>query len=234
MKALIKSQTAEPRCRSSVMPVSAFQRLFRSWPPNKQLPTAQLRLKTLTLMALAFMLRPSDVAPKAIRFEPSSNTKHKITFSTEHVQFLDNGSIQVTFFGIKNDTDRSGSVATLPPAPDATVDPITALRCYIDRTAHERASSPDSAVFLPLNPPYQALGAGSISTILEDAIKLAGLHGQGFSAKSFRSTGATMAIENHQAPEIVMKIGRWKTSSVFYGHYVHSKTPQDFTGAILS
>ena len=91
----------------------------------------------------------------------------------------------------------------------------------------------DNAVFLTVYPPYKALDASRIARVMEQAIKVAGLEGQGFTAKSFRPTGATMAIASKQDPQIVMKLGRWKTESVFYGHYVHTKTPENFTGSVL-
>ena len=55
----------------------------------------------------------------------------------------------------------------------------------------------------------------------------------GFSAKSFRPTGATVAIEEGHDAADVMKVGRWKTQTVFYEHYVHSKTPASFTESII-
>ena len=30
-----------------------------------------------------------------------------------------------------------------------------------------------------------------------------------------------------------MKMGTWKTASVFYGHYVDAQMPDDSTGALL-
>ena len=60
-----------------------------------------------------------------------------------------------------------------------------------------------------------------------------GLAGQGFSAKSFRPTGATRAIDGGIDPEIVQKMGRWKCTEVFREHYVHSKTPTIYTKTVL-
>ena len=47
------------------MPVSAFQQLFLSWGDNEQLSVKSLRLKTITLLALVLLTRPSDLAPEA-------------------------------------------------------------------------------------------------------------------------------------------------------------------------
>ena len=50
-----------------------------------------------------------------------------------------------------------------------------------------------------------------------------------YSAKDFRPTGATVAIDNGTDPEVAMQIGRWKTRSVFFSHYVHSTPPADYS-----
>ena len=71
------------------------------------------------------------------------------------------------------------------------------------------------------------------SISLDSAINMAGLSNQGYSAKCFRPTGATYAIQLGYDPEIIMRVGRWKTRSVFFEHYVHSQVPSDYTSALL-
>ena len=68
---------------------------------------------------------------------------------------------------------------------------------------------------------------------MEEAIHITGLGNQGYSAKAFRPTGATAAIDSGKNPDIVMKTGRWKTASVFPDHYVHSHPPADYTHDVL-
>jgi site-specific recombinase XerD len=225
---LVKAGTQTPRTKSTVMPIAPFNALFTSWSSNAQLTTKQLRLKAITLLALTLMLRPSDAAPRAMVFDPETNTEHKVIFTRDQVCFREDGSARITLFGIKNDGNRSGFEITVPRHENPQLDPVGALHDYMQFT-----SPVDNAVFVSLKKPYTALGAQSIANILEDAIELAGLGGQGFSAKSFRCTGATAAIEAGQDPNIVMKMGRWKTESVFYEHYVHSRTPANFTANIL-
>ena len=67
-------------------------------------------------------------------------------------------------------------------------------------------------VFLTLRPPFKAFEASPIAKVLDETIKLARLTEQGFTAKSFRPTGATATIDKHIDPEIVQKVGRWKNS----------------------
>ncbi|KAK6187368.1 hypothetical protein SNE40_005416 [Patella caerulea] len=91
------------------MPINPFIELFESWKDNNELTIKDLRLKTVTLMALAFMARPSDLAPRAAHFEPSGNYDVPFSFSRDNVVFHTDKSMSVNFFGIKNDTNRSDS-----------------------------------------------------------------------------------------------------------------------------
>ena len=106
---------------------------------------------------------------------------------------------RTVFFGIKNDTDRSGAEVTLFPSQVPRLDPVGALHCYTERTATSRAATMDNAVFLTLRVPFHAITATAVASILDDAIEGAGLAGQGFSAKSFRPTGATVGIGSGQS-----------------------------------
>ena len=110
------------------------------------------------------------------------------------------------------------------------MDPVHTLHSYIQRTEPFRS---DGAVFIGLKRPFKAISAASVAKILDSSISRAGLSGQGFSAKSFRPTGATRAIDAGIDPDIVQKVGRWKCTEVFRNHYVHSKTPKEFTSAVI-
>lgn len=227
--ALIKSHTFNPRKASKVMPTEAFKKLFMSWEENDRLTIKQLRLKALSLLALTAMLRPSDVAPKGKVFDEQTEQCSDILFTTDMLMFLPEG-VKITFFGIKNDTQRTGFEILLPAHKDKRVDPVEALKCYIQRTESLRT---DKAVFLSLNKPYKAITAAAVGKILEEAIGLAGLSGQGYTAKSFRPTGATLAIDRGVEPKIVQKLGRWKCTDVFFEHYVHSRTPPDYVSKLV-
>jgi integrase len=139
------------------------------------------------------------------------------------VSFNEDESATIRLHGIKNDTDRSGFEVVLPAAKDACIDPVKTLKDYITRTNNLRSLN-NRAVFLTLREPFTAIKSDTVGNILCQAIKLAGL--QGYSAKDFRPTGATVAINNGVDPKIVQRLGRWKTDSVFFEHYVHSKPPE--------
>lgn len=229
VSALVKSGTTQPMARTSVMPIEPFTNLFLSWPQDEHLDLCQLRLKTITLLALAVCLRPSDIAPKSVCVDKGTRQQSRIVFSRNLVGFHDNGAT-ITLFGIKNDASRQGFKVNVPHHPNIKLCPVRALQHYMDRTQH--LVGPDNAVFVSVRPPHTALTANSIGNIMRDAIRLAGLPDH-YTPKYFRPTGATRAIEAGQDPEVVRKVGRWKTSQVFYEHYVHSCTPQSFITAII-
>ena len=229
---VIKSRTLTPAKKSSVMPIAPFRKLFQSFGSNNSMSIERLRMKAVTSLALVLMLRPSDIAPRSVVVDPTSGEIMSRVFSTDQVTFQEN-SVTVTLQGIKNDTSRSGFTVRIPAASDEILDPVYALRSYILRTESIRRITPSQPVFITLQQPYRAVSADTISHILNDAIKLAGLSNHGFSAKCFRPTGATYAVELGYDPETVMRIGRWKTRSVFFDHYVHSQIPDNYTTAVL-
>ena len=67
--ALKKCETAIPIERSKVVPRQPFIEMFMSWKENDQLTTEELRMKCLVLVGLCLMLRPSDLAPKAVTYK---------------------------------------------------------------------------------------------------------------------------------------------------------------------
>lgn len=228
--AITKAQTERPMQRSTVLPVDQLLATMKLWGDNSTMPIKFLRIKTISLLAVALMLRPSDIAPNATFFEKDSLDEKKVIFSTDMVAFKDN-AMEVTLFGTKNDLDRKGFVVYLPAHSDISVCPVAALKCYIERTSPFRR---DKAVFLSLKAPFGPLSSAAVAKDLQTCLDMAGLKNSGFSAKSFRPTGATVAIDKGTDPKIVQSVGRWKSTEVFYSHYVHSKTPNTFTTTILS
>ena len=224
--ALVKSGTTSPMQKSSVRPVAPCVSLFEQWGDNAQLDTKKLRLKAIVLPALAVMARPSDLAPKAVLF--NGKEEQQVLLSRDQVSFLPDGSMSIKLLGTKNDTQRKGHEIVLPPASNKVMDPAQCLMVYIERTTLERQIAPGCPLFVTLNKPYKAISAKTVADVLSQGIQLAGLDGQGFSAKSFRPTAATVAVESWCNPEIAQQVGRWASPAVFFEHYVHSKPPPDF------
>jgi integrase len=182
------------------------------------------------------MLRPSDIAPRSVHYDVATDTTQRRVFSTDQVIFNPDGSLSVYFHGIKNDYQRDGFTVTLPPTEDVhyKIDPIVCLRCYIDKTDSIRQLLPDRPVFVTLRAPYRAIDSSTVSGILYDSISAAGLKGKGYTAKNFRPTGATCAINNGINPDIARHIGRWRSSDTFEKHYVHTKVPASYITKLSS
>ena len=109
---------------------------------------------------------------------------------------------------------------------------MRALKAYIQRTKYVRCKT-EKPVFISLKKPYAAISAKTVSSILERSIVLAGVGNQGFSAKNFRPTGATSAVDAGISPDAIMKVGRWKSRETFMDHYVHSKPIHSFTDSVF-
>ncbi len=85
---------------------------------------------------------------------------------------------------------------------------------YIDRTDDIRPKD-KSPLFLTLQAPYKAIASQTVSYILIESIKLAGLSNE-YTAKDFRPTGATIQVEKGCESELVMQFGRWENQmSIF-------------------
>ena len=229
-QAIVKSGTRAPMARAAVMDISPFVRLFQSWLDNESLTLQQLRLKTITLLSLALMLRPSDIAPLARRYDASTDLTDKLVMTTDQLQFTSDGFLQVTFFGIKNDSQRTGFQVRLPPNSDLKLDPVDALRTYLSRTDAIRCTT-TKPVFLSLVRPYSAISASTVAQVLGKAISAAEAFGltPGHRPKDFRPTSATRAVQLGFDTDDVQRLGRWKTRSVFLEHYVHNQIDDSFT-----
>ena len=227
---LIKGKTFTPMVRSSVLPVEEFVKLFCKWESNWSLTLENLRLKCLTLLALAMMLRPSDVAPHAKVIQNDGEIR-PLQLKTDQVSFNSDGSCVITLHGIKNDYHRDGFDVVVKPTSNAKLDPVRCLKCYIERTKYFRPKH--NPLFLSLKQPFDAISAKTVTRILEKAIILAGLKESGFSAKSFRPTGATVAVQAGVDPDVVRRVGRWKSRETFETHYVHSQPPKEMTDVVL-
>jgi hypothetical protein len=205
---IVKSGTSTPMNKSTVLPIQPFMSLFQAWPSNDNLSLKFLRMKAICLLALTFMLRPSDIAPRSVIINSLDGQQSRIIFSVDNITFTPDGGMEIVFHGIKNDYDRDGFTVRLPDLEGRPV-------------------------FLTLTSPFSAIDSKTVSKVLSECISLAGLAGRGFTAKSFRPTGATCAIDSGINPETARHIGRWRCSDTFFKHYVHSKVPSDYVSKLL-
>ena len=200
MTGLTKSQMLLPMKRLAVMPQQPFMQMFMNGENNELLSLEDLKLKCLVLLAPCLMLRSSDVAPRAMVFQGDVPTS--LQFTTDQIEFLPNGSAAIYLHSIKNYANCNGFQVFLCPSGNSKVCPVDTLRCYSDRTAVLNPKEP-CPVFVVLVKPFAALSSNSVAVILNKAIDKAALGGLGYSAKKFRPTGATAAIENNLQADTV-------------------------------
>ena len=227
---IVKSSTNSPRMMSKVMPIDSFSNFFINWDSNF-INIKNLRLKCICLLAIVTMLRPSDIAPKAL-YVDEKGFVHNYSFTEDQVIFKENGSMSIIIHGNKNDTKRHGFVVDVTPSSVTNLCPVYTMKCYLNRTKIYRKDN--GPVFIALKSPYGALSSQAITNILNESIALVGLPRNIYSAKCFRPSGATKAISEGFDPNMVQKVGRWKTPTVFFEHYVHSQVPKNFTDSLLS
>lgn len=214
-QALIRECTKKSKGRTPVMTIKPFITLFEQWGENVSLNLKRLRQKCITLLALSAMCRPSDLIFK----------RNECVFNTD-------GTVTLTFFGIKNDKDRQGFEVRIQPSFNTLCDPVKCLENYVERTRH--MTDPDGPLFLSIRPPHVGIGVSAISDDLRNSIEQAGLDTKIFTPRSFRPTGATASVTCGNDPEVTRQIGRWKTQSVFYDRYVYPVPEKGFTDKILS
>ena len=80
---IIKLSTKSHRNKSNVMPINKFTDCFQNWDNNSN-DIKKLRLKCVALLALVTMLRPSDIAPKAVWVDQSGN-EHNYVFTSDQI-----------------------------------------------------------------------------------------------------------------------------------------------------
>ena len=78
-------------------------------------------------------MRLSDLAPKAEVLIKDTKKPVRLVFSTDNVTFENDGRVMAVFFGIKNDTDRSGIKVSMPSEQPDKINPrsVQALLNYI-------------------------------------------------------------------------------------------------------
>ena len=132
------------------------------------------------------------------------------------------------FHGIKNDLDRDGFECTVPPHSNKLLCLSSALKVYISKLQVDNSNAP---LFCSLKDKSKAVSVQTLSNILSDTLKQAGL--EGYMPKDFRPTGATIAVDTGENPDAARMVGRWKTFSVFMDHYVHSKPSSSYSDNLL-
>jgi len=212
-QALVNTGTKRPRRNTPVFPVQKLTDYLIELGPNNALDLKTLRAKAVCLLALVGLFRPSDLE----------------LIKLDHLTFSES-AVSIANFGGKTDKDMAGIPTTITRSSSDRLCPVRTLQDYITKTKATRDRIPDHPVFLYLNKLAEPLGSQRIAKVMSLTLKEAGIDNT--TAKSFRKTGASTAINKGADPDLVMKLGRWKSVDVFYKHYV-DWDQADLTNVIL-
>ena len=129
--------------------------------------------------------------------------------------------MEIYFFGIKNNYPHNGFRVCVPRVKEVLVCPVRAVERYMKVTEHLVAGRSTAPDFLTLYKPHSGLSVAGVAFVLNRAIELVGLKNQGFSAKCFRPTCATVAIEAGFDKDVVRTVCRWRSAETHYFKFSH-------------
>jgi integrase len=191
-QALVNTRTKRPRTSPQVFPIDKLTSFITSMGENEKLNPESLRLKTVALLAIAGLYRPSDL----------------VRINVVHISFNDE-SMVIDNWGGKTDKNMDGQPSTISKASEPLLCPVSVVKHYITSTLARRHRDEKGthlgALFIHLKS-GQPLSIDTVSNLLDTVLHMAGI--EEASAKMFRKTGASAAIQAGVHPDLVMKLGR--------------------------
>ncbi|KZS18325.1 Uncharacterized protein APZ42_015524 [Daphnia magna] len=170
---------------------------------NSRLSIKNLTLKTVTLIALASLLRVSEMAAISTDSLVFSDSSVKFSlFKPRKAQH--NGALQVLFISLLQ---------------EKLCYPVCALESYIERTGNSRAVSAPSHVFIALISPFREVSSNTISSWIKCFIGSAGVDTSVFSAHSTRGAAVSKAATSGLSIDAILRAGCWAAESTFSRFY---------------
>lgn len=171
--------------------------------PNSELPLPVLSQKVVILVALACLLRVSEIA---------SIDASSLSFSSTGAKF--------TLLRLRK-AQRSGAFQSfsLPAFSNSSCCPVEALRSYVDRTAPRRNNTNINYLFIALISPFKMVTASTISRWIRRILLSSGIDTQVFGAHSARGAGASKALASGASVDGILRSGHWARESTFARFY---------------
>jgi len=215
---IVKNRTTVPSRPKLPLPTDKITDYFRELGDNADLDLYSLRSKTIALLALCLLLRPKDVTCLRANHVIDEDGR-KLTLGEGGFP----GLIKLVKFKFKNDWNSNGAWLPLFTASESELCPIAALWEYCHRTRYHHRGS--NHIFLDVSRPFAPVKVRTVSKLLSEVIKNAGIDWNFFSARHFCSGGATALIKGGVRPDIVMKLGAWRCVQTFFTNYVATEEP---------
>ncbi len=218
-----------------------FEYLDRSWIPFEEMEEKELRDRTILLVSMCAMARPSDICAITL-------LRKRVWFDSHPLregQTRKDEFVQLTLLGSKTDLHMDGHKVRIYNVDIVKRCPILHLKAYMQATQDKALKfQGDAPLFLAiqtsLHPDIKGLKADSISSIIKTILDLAGIKsapGKGkISARSIRPTAATQAFINDVSIADILDTGRWSVDSadLLRKHYLRPSRRNNISSALLT
>lgn len=202
MKGCYNKNPPKPRYESTWDPEVVLE-FIRSLGANDDLSFRDLSVKLVCLIALATLLRVSDIAG--------------IDYETISIEELD------AYFSLSRPmkAQHSGPLKRIhlrSHRDDALVCPVVCLRNYILRTDSFRSEGDGGNLIMGLIAPHGPVSGSTVGRWIKELLGRAGID-TAFSAHSTRSAAASAAVRAGVSIDKVLRAGHWRRKSTFDRFY---------------
>lgn len=217
MKGCFNRSPPEPRYTGTWDPDRVLNYASAS-APDEDLPLATLSAKLCTLLALATLLRVSEIASIAFK---------SILFSE--------AGVNVSLSRLRK-AQRSGALQTLH-IPSINVRgrcPVYCLKIYVTRTAALRNESNGDRLLIGINKPHKNVGGSTVGRWIKGYLSASGIDTTVFSAHSVRGAAASQAARRGVPIDTILGTANWSATSTFNRFYRRDIQVDTVAGAVFN
>lgn len=202
MKSIFNRRPPQPKYTHTWSPDKVTD-FLRNLGPNEALTIEWLSRKVVTLVALATMLRTSELASiKCASVHISETMAHATLLRPRKSQ-------------------RSGPLrsVSIRSSSDALICPVQALTSYLARTEAVRPVNGTTELFLTTLPPQRAATANTLARWIKYVLREAGINTSVFSAHSTRGAAASHALRSGVPLASILQAADWRSQRTFNEFY---------------
>ena len=222
LKGAFNDRPPMPRYTSS-WDVNKVLKFVRKMGANEQMPMSDLSMKLACLMALTSVARGSEL--------------HKLD---PQLMMEQDGMVEFKVAGLtktKRPQAPHFSVRFTKYEKDVSLDVVTCLKVYLDRTQAWRLSSASKGhLFLSFIKPHKPVVACSIARWLKTVMAKSGIDTSIYKAHSTRMAATSKAKAQGLSTGQIVKRANWASASTFHKYYhrkVADQKPSQFGEAVL-
>ena len=184
---------------------------------NDSLDFTSLSKKLVTIIALATLLRVSEIA---------SISKDSVHFSSDGVSF----SLSRLRKTQKSGAYRSFSIRRME---NPILCPVDCLGHYVYTSDNLRSNSNQKYLLLGLRPPHKSVSGTTVGRWVKDYLSLAGIDSRIFSAHSTRGAASSKAAKMGVPIDSILKTANWSRQSTFSRFYHRDLQNHDVVDAVF-